>query len=87
MLSFVDLFFAELEVEKIFSLLEKQHIVTILILFELISVFIFRYLPKVFDRYSSADGFLFLHDDTILNYWNLLQADKSKLWITNKVKF
>lgn len=46
---------------------------------------VFRYLPKVFDRYSSADGFMFLHDDTILNYWNLLQADKSKLWITNKV--
>ncbi|KAG6427077.1 hypothetical protein SASPL_111317 [Salvia splendens] len=47
--------------------------------------YVYKYLPKVFDRYSSADGFLFLHDDTILNYWNLLQADKSKLWITNKV--
>ncbi|XP_057784024.1 probable glycosyltransferase STELLO2 [Salvia miltiorrhiza] len=47
--------------------------------------YVYKYFPKVFDRYSSADGFLFLHDDTILNYWNLLQADKSKLWITNKV--
>ena len=27
----------------------------------------------------------FLQDDMILNYWNLLQADKEKLWITNKV--
>ncbi|KAK4412953.1 putative glycosyltransferase STELLO2 [Sesamum alatum] len=47
--------------------------------------YIYKYLPKYFDRYSSADGFLFLQDDTVLNYWNLLQADKSKLWITNKV--
>ncbi|KAG6771278.1 hypothetical protein POTOM_022626 [Populus tomentosa] len=43
------------------------------------------HLPKIFDRYSSAEGFLFLQDDTILNYWNLLQADKTKLWITDKV--
>ncbi|CAI9275573.1 unnamed protein product [Lactuca saligna] len=26
----------------------------------------------------------FLQDDTILNYWNLVQADKNKLWITDK---
>lgn len=45
----------------------------------------FRWLPKIFDRYSSADGFLFVEDDTILNYWNLLQADKTKLWTTDKV--
>ncbi|KAG9130048.1 hypothetical protein Leryth_012812 [Lithospermum erythrorhizon] len=44
-----------------------------------------RYLPKILQRYSSADGFIFLQDDTVLNYWNLFQADKSKLWITNKV--
>ncbi|VFQ72210.1 unnamed protein product [Cuscuta campestris] len=47
--------------------------------------YIYKFLPKFFDRYSSAEGFLFLQDDTILNYWNLLQADKSKLWITNQV--
>ncbi|KAK1316329.1 hypothetical protein QJS10_CPA05g00845 [Acorus calamus] len=45
----------------------------------------YKYLPKVFDRYKSAEGFVFLQDDMILNYWNLLQADKTKLWITNKV--
>ncbi|KAK9128726.1 hypothetical protein Syun_017523 [Stephania yunnanensis] len=45
----------------------------------------YKFLPKIFDRYSSAEGFLFLQDDTILNYWNLLQADKTKLWITDKV--
>ncbi|KAG2627815.1 hypothetical protein PVAP13_3KG263587 [Panicum virgatum] len=45
----------------------------------------YKYLPKVFERYSGADGFLFLQDHMILNYWNLLQADKEKLWITNKV--
>ncbi|KAG4183639.1 hypothetical protein ERO13_A09G122200v2 [Gossypium hirsutum] len=45
----------------------------------------YKHLPKIFDRFSSADGFLFLEDDTVLNYWNLLQADKTKLWITDKV--
>ncbi|RDX67186.1 putative glycosyltransferase STELLO1, partial [Mucuna pruriens] len=45
----------------------------------------YRYLPKIFDQFSSAEGFLFIQDNTILNYWNLLQADKTKLWITNKV--
>ncbi|OVA15141.1 Protein of unknown function DUF288 [Macleaya cordata] len=45
----------------------------------------YKYLPKIFDRFSSAEGFLFLQDDTVLNYWNLLQADKNKLWITDKV--
>jgi hypothetical protein len=44
-----------------------------------------RFLPKVFARYGGADGFLFLQDHMILNYWNLLQADKEKLWITNKI--
>ncbi|PON57534.1 hypothetical protein TorRG33x02_293720 [Trema orientale] len=46
---------------------------------------VYKYLPKIFDRFTSAEGFLFLQDNTILNYWNLVQADKSKLWITNKV--
>ncbi|CAI9780649.1 unnamed protein product [Fraxinus pennsylvanica] len=39
----------------------------------------YNYLPKLFDRYNGVDGFLFLQDDTILNYWNLLQGDKTKL--------
>ncbi|KAL6987140.1 Sugar transporter [Sarracenia purpurea var. burkii] len=45
----------------------------------------YKHLPTIFNRYSGAEGFLFLEDDTILNYWNLLQADKTKLWITDKV--
>ncbi|KAF9612287.1 hypothetical protein IFM89_038857, partial [Coptis chinensis] len=45
----------------------------------------YKYLPKKFDRYTSAERFLFLQDDTILNYWNLLPADKNKLWIADQV--
>ncbi|KAJ6790722.1 putative glycosyltransferase STELLO2 [Iris pallida] len=45
----------------------------------------YKYLPKVFDRYTGAEGFIFLQDDMILNYWNLLQANKTNLWITNNV--
>ncbi|XP_009368034.2 probable glycosyltransferase STELLO1 [Pyrus x bretschneideri] len=46
---------------------------------------VYKYLPKIFNMFTSAEGFLFLQDNTVLNYWNLLQADKAKLWITNKV--
>ncbi|KAL4587497.1 hypothetical protein LXL04_000368 [Taraxacum kok-saghyz] len=46
---------------------------------------LYKQLPRLFDRFESADGFLFVQDDTILNYWNLVQADKTKLWITDKV--
>ncbi|KAA8517101.1 hypothetical protein F0562_017394 [Nyssa sinensis] len=46
---------------------------------------VYKHLPKIFNRFASAEGFLFLLDNTILNYWNLLQADKTKLWITDKV--
>lgn len=46
----------------------------------------YKILPKVFDRFAGAEGFLFLQDHMVLNYWNLLDADKAKLWITNKVK-
>ena len=47
--------------------------------------FVYRQLPNILNRFTSADGFLFLQDNTILNYWNLMQADKNKLWIPNKV--
>nr|XP_043611134.1 probable glycosyltransferase STELLO2 [Erigeron canadensis] len=46
---------------------------------------LYKQLPRLFDRFKNAEGFLFLQDDTILNYWNLVQADKTKLWITDKV--
>ncbi|CAL5085154.1 unnamed protein product [Urochloa decumbens] len=46
----------------------------------------YKFLPKVFDRFAGAQGFLFLQDHVVLNYWNLLSADKAKLWITNQVK-
>ncbi|CAK9152467.1 unnamed protein product [Ilex paraguariensis] len=36
---------------------------------------------RVRDGYESLKGV----DNTILNYWNLQQADKLKLWITDKI--
>ncbi|CAD6343364.1 unnamed protein product [Miscanthus lutarioriparius] len=41
---------------------------------------------QVFVRFGGAQGFLFLQDHMVFNYWNLLNADKAKLWITNQVK-
>ncbi|KAK4379704.1 hypothetical protein RND71_001566 [Anisodus tanguticus] len=46
---------------------------------------VYKYLPRIFERFNSTEGFLFLQDNTVLNYWNLLQANRSKLWIANKV--
>ncbi|XP_047330348.1 probable glycosyltransferase STELLO1 [Impatiens glandulifera] len=45
---------------------------------------LYKQIPSLVKRFTSAEGFLFLQDDTVLNYWNLLQTDKSKLWITDK---
>ncbi|KAG6557230.1 hypothetical protein Mapa_001157 [Marchantia paleacea] len=39
----------------------------------------------IFDRYPNADGFLMIKDDVVLNYWNLLNANKKKLWNVHKV--
>lgn len=47
--------------------------------------YLYKQLPGIMNRYTNAEGFLILQDNTILNYWNLMQADKTKLWITNKV--
>ncbi|KAM7524503.1 hypothetical protein LguiA_014405 [Lonicera macranthoides] len=46
---------------------------------------VYKYLPNILNRFTSAEGFLFLQDNTVLNYWNLMQGDKTKLWITDKV--
>ncbi|KAK6941828.1 STELLO-like [Dillenia turbinata] len=46
---------------------------------------VYKNLASIFNRFTSAEGFFFLQDNTILNYWNLLQADRNKLWITDKV--
>lgn len=45
----------------------------------------YKVLPEIFERFSNAEGFLFMKDDVILNYWNLLQANKTKLWSLHKV--
>lgn len=47
--------------------------------------YLYKQLPGIMNRYTSAEGFLILQDNTVLNYWSLMQADKTKLWITDKV--
>ncbi|CAM6120954.1 unnamed protein product [Calypogeia fissa] len=45
----------------------------------------YKMLTDIFDRYSNADGFLMIKDTVVLNYWNLLLANKSELWNVHKV--
>lgn len=41
------------------------------------------WLPKIMARFPEAEGFLWTNDDVIVNYWNFLKADKTKLWLPN----
>jgi len=43
--------------------------------------FAYFHLPKVMARFPEAEGFLWTNDDVVLNYWNLLRANKSRLWL------
>ncbi|KAH7373407.1 hypothetical protein KP509_17G054300 [Ceratopteris richardii] len=45
----------------------------------------YKSLPAIFEKFPNAEGFLFLKDDVILNYWTLLTADKSRLWNLYKI--
>lgn len=40
-------------------------------------------LPKIMARFPDAEGFLWSNDDVIINYWNLLGANKSRIWLPN----
>ena len=40
----------------------------------------YRILPTIMDRHPSADGFFVVNDDCLLNYWNLKDADLTKIW-------
>jgi len=46
----------------------------------------FWHLPKVIADFPDADGYLWTNDDVALNYWKLLDANMSKLWLTNDPK-
>ena len=35
------------------------------------------------ERYTKVAGYLFIHDDLVVNFWNLDSYDKSKVWTTN----
>jgi hypothetical protein len=43
-------------------------------------------LPKIMARYPEAEGFLWTNDDVVINYWNLVGADKTKLWLPNNAE-
>ncbi|KAI5064144.1 hypothetical protein GOP47_0020814 [Adiantum capillus-veneris] len=45
----------------------------------------YQSLPAIFEKFPNAEGFLFLKDDVILNYWTLLTADKNRLWNLHKI--
>lgn len=49
------------------------------------SVWAYHYgaLPRLLQRYPNAEGLLWTNDDVVINYWNFLKANKSKLWLPN----
>lgn len=40
-------------------------------------------LPRIMARYATAEGLLWTNDDVAVNYWNLVKANKTKLWLPN----
>ena len=36
------------------------------------------------DRHPSAAGYLFINDDSLLNYWNLRDANLTKIWFVGE---
>lgn len=41
----------------------------------------YYFFPWVAARYQTAAGFLFTTSDVLVHYWNLAEANKSKLWL------
>ena len=46
--------------------------------------FSYRILPTIMDRHPSAAGYLFINDDSLLNYWNLRDANLTKIWFVGE---
>ena len=42
-----------------------------------------RCMLRVMELYPKMGGYLFVHDDVSLNFWNIAKWNKSKLWYTN----
>jgi hypothetical protein len=42
-------------------------------------------LPKIFDKYPAAEGFVVMKEAVVLNYWHLASANKTKLWNLHQV--
>jgi len=38
---------------------------------------------RLLGRFPEAEGLLWTNDDVVINYWNFLGANKSKLWLPN----
>ncbi|KAH7284640.1 hypothetical protein KP509_34G063900 [Ceratopteris richardii] len=45
----------------------------------------FKLLAQIYQRYPKAEGFLYMKDNILLNYWNLLQANKTRLWNLRRI--
>lgn len=41
----------------------------------------YYFFPRVAARYQTAAGFLFTAADVLVHYWNLVEANKSRLWL------
>lgn len=44
------------------------------------------YMPLAFamEQYPNYKGYLYLEDDCVVHFWNLIRFDKDKMWITDK---
>ena len=45
----------------------------------------YRIFLDMFERFPSADGYLLVHDDFLLNRWNLEKLDLRKVWTQPRI--
>lgn len=42
-------------------------------------------LPKIFEKYPAADGFVVMKEAVVFNYWKIASANKTKIWNLHQV--
>ena len=42
----------------------------------------YKAIAKFMKKYPQYKGYLFVHDDCLINFWNLFRFDKNKIWIS-----
>lgn len=60
--------------------LQNQTEINILVVDTRNGAFLYECLRKAMDKYTSFTGYLYIGEDILINYWNMLNLDLGKIW-------